>query len=47
MDFISVYVPILGSFSKILTITQQDEDEMKNIEDKQETGTKLIYKHLQ
>ena len=43
MDFISVYVPILGSFSKILTITQQDEDEMKNIEDKQETGTKLIY----
>jgi hypothetical protein len=27
MDFISVYVPILGSFSKILTITQQDEDE--------------------
>ena len=47
MDLISVYVPILGSFSKILTITQQDEDEMKNIEDKQETGTKLIYKHLQ
>ena len=47
MDFMSVYVPILGSFSKILTITQQDEDEMKNIEDKQETGTKLIYKHLQ
>ena len=47
MEFVSVYVPILGSFSKILTITQQDEDEMKNIEDKQETGTKLIYKHLQ
>ena len=47
MDFISVYVPILGSFSKILTITQQDEDEMKNIEDKQETGTNLIYQHLQ
>ena len=47
MDFISVYVPILGSFSKILTITQQDEDEMKDIEDKQETGTKLIYKYLQ
>ena len=47
MDFISVYVPILGSFSKILTITQQDEDEMKNIEDKQETGTKQIYQHLQ
>ena len=45
MDFISVYVPILGSFSKILT--QQDEDEMKNIEGKQETGTKLIYQHLQ
>ena len=22
---------------------QQDEDEMKNIEDKEETGTKLIY----
>ena len=34
-------------FSKILTITQQDEDEMKNIEDKQETGTKQIYQHLQ
>ena len=47
MDFISVYVPILGSFSKILTITQQDEDEMKDIEDKQETGTKLIYQHLE
>ena len=41
------YVPILGSFSKILTITQQDEDEMNNIEDKQETRIKLIYQHLQ
>ena len=41
------YVPILGSFSKILIIIQQDEDEMKNIEDKQETGTNLIYQHLQ
>ena len=47
MDFVSVYVPILGSFSKILTITQQDEDEMKNTEDKQQTGTKLIYQHLE
>ena len=34
-------------FSRILTITQQDEDEMKNTEDKQQTGTQLIYQHLQ
>ena len=43
MDFISVYIPILGSFSKILTTTQQNE--MKTTDNKD--GTKLIYQHLE
>ena len=43
MDVISVYIPILGSFSKILTTTKQNE--MKITDDKD--GTKLIYQHLE
>ena len=38
MDVISVYIPILGSFSKILTTTKQNDDK---------DGTKLIYQHLE
>ena len=43
MNVISVYIPILGSFSKILTTTKQNE--MKITDDKD--GTKLIYQHLE
>ena len=43
MDVISVYIPILGSFSKILTTTKQNE--MKTTDDKD--GTKLVYQHLE
>ena len=38
-----MYVPIQDHSTKILTTTQKYEDEMKTMEEKQQTGTKLIY----